>query len=427
MITPNDRPIGYFFLVAAICLLITEPSIAQIYKWTDEKGQIHFSDSKPEQATENKSFIALEDEKPTEMTVLNARDPSRAARPLLIAPPILPWSEYASGFIQAKQKKNIGLYHFGESCVSPTAMILPDALERHAGLFLSEPAIAGLVIEALRKKDYRGYWRPTKSGPTRQQFEDGLTIDMNVSSIKYQVCNKSSVHSYRTMSLDKFSSGSFSTKKVNMTVTWTVSNLKGDLLGKFTSSVKQISWQKDRSATQPFEWAIERALADLFSKKEFRSLLQDGYETPATNVQATDNSDSVSSLIEKSSEAYASLISKFASLTGFGNQAELSELLIIFQQIKTSSTQYYLDKGQWPDSLARIGIPADDYAASSDALKQIYTGADGAITMEVSESFGKNSMLEFRPNTSNNSIISWHCTSNISARDLPSSLECDPI
>jgi len=45
-----------YLIFLVLILIIADPSSAEIYKWTDEQGQIHFSDEKPE----NQEFKEVE-------------------------------------------------------------------------------------------------------------------------------------------------------------------------------------------------------------------------------------------------------------------------------------------------------------------------------------------------------------------------------
>lgn len=298
----------------------------------------------------------------------------------------------------------------------------------HARLFPSPAAIAGLMLETLRTNNYPGFWRPTKGYTTRQQFKDGININSRISEIKYQVCSKGSNRSYRNTALSKFTARDFQQKKVSMTIVWDISTTDGQTLGSFRSKVHENQWQKDKGHLKVFSRAFDQALSQLFSQKEFIALLHDGYRKPQVDRKDTDTSTADdSSLMDKSTSLYQTLRDKLVTYAGLSKQAQLSELLVIFQQIKVSTTQYYLSEGIWPESLQQVGLSSQDYVNNSDILGNIYTGADGTITMELSDALGQNAVMEFRPNTSKNTMISWQCASNMDRESIPPALKCGPL
>ena len=284
------------------------------------------------------------------------------------------------------------------------------------------------MTTTLHNNGYASFWRPGQSSDTGGKFKDAIKIDTRVTNMKYQVCSKIGSHTYRNTSISSFSYTSFAYKKVSMTATWTISNNSGAVLGAFSSRVNETMWQKDRGYLSVFTHAFDRALAQLFVNEEFLTLLHDGYTAPQLETASSDENTSVAeSLISQSSNFYDQIRGKFSAYAGFQKQAQLSEVLTTLQQVKSTTIQHYMDQGRWPSTLEQVGLSGESYASNSDIIDRLYTGGNGAITAELNKSFGEDSMMILRPRVSRNSVISWHCTSNIKAEHLPSSLDCGPL
>ena len=95
------------------------------------------------------------------LQTLKAREPSKLARPIMIRPPKLPWGDGDTNIV-GDQAEHVGLYHFGSACVSPTAMVLPDALIRHPRFFPTAHTIGYEVVRTLDKKNYKALWHPVQ-------------------------------------------------------------------------------------------------------------------------------------------------------------------------------------------------------------------------------------------------------------------------
>jgi len=402
---------------------------AQMYKWTDADGQVHFSDSKPSDAQNGSSLQVLDKAKPPLTTVasLKARAPSKLARPIMIRPPKLPWGEGDTNIV-SDQIEHVGLYHFGEACVSPTAMVLPDALIRHPRLFPTAHTVGYEVVQTLHKKNYNALWHPTHKTLNKERFRDGIVIDFRISKMKYQVCYKSKTRNYRNTSIGKLTERKFTYKKLGLTAVWDVSKPNGEPIASFTSKVNGRAWAADSGYALTFATTLDRALAQLFGQSEFQALLYDGYEAPPTNANETPAEEGVlESIMGRSNSLFLSVQEQIAAYTGFSKQAKLSEVFAITQQVKTRMAEHYMTNDVWPGSLQQLGLSSSSFAASSNILNAIYTGIDGTITLELSDSYGEQPLIEFRPSVSVHSMLSWQCASNLSPELLPASLECEAI
>lgn len=402
---------------------------AQMYKWTDANGQVHYSDNKPSNSQNDKSLQVLDNAKSPSTTTatLKAREPSKLARPIMIRPPKLPWGDGDTNIV-GDQAEHVGLYHFGSACVSPTAMVLPDALIRHPRFFPTAHTIGYEVVRTLDKKNYKALWHPVHKNLNRERFHDGIVIDIRIPKLKYQVCYKSKTRNYRNTSINKLTEDKFTYKKLALTAVWDVSTANGEPLASFTTKVNGRAWIHDSGYASTFARTLDRALAQLFSQTDFQALLYDGYEGPLPEPNNRSAEESVlESIMDRSNSLFLSVQQQVAAYAGFSKQAKLTEVFAITQQVKTRMTEHYMTHDLWPGSLEQLGISSSSYAADSDILDAIYTSIDGTITMELSDSYGEEPLIEFRPNVSVNSMLSWHCASNLSPDLLPASLECEAL
>ena len=128
-----DRPLPIYILL--LFALLPFQASAELYRWVDENGKTHFSDSPPnanaeatqlnEQTNNNSEVQAvnLAHRYPTQL------DGSHSTRTVVVTDVALSWEPKSQA--DRDRKFSIGRYFFGRGCASPTAMVLPDAKSMH--------------------------------------------------------------------------------------------------------------------------------------------------------------------------------------------------------------------------------------------------------------------------------------------------------
>jgi len=147
---------------------------AQLYKWVDEKGKIHYSDKEPGEETSTK--VIPRDQ--------NSGGQYQQASTTTARPVIRPYEKTARKLhlldirylwkseSHVNETTKIGVYHTGKACTSRGAMNTPDIFVYHKSLFPSEAdltyrinkIINGLDYDSERTEKYRLLGRLKKTG-----------------------------------------------------------------------------------------------------------------------------------------------------------------------------------------------------------------------------------------------------------------------
>ena len=107
-------------------------------------------------------------------------------------------------------------------------------------------------------------------------------------------------------------------------------------------------------------------------------------------------------------------------------RAQMSEALILADGQKGAVTEYYADKGVFPDSNASAGIAADS-DISGKYVAQVAVGTSGVITatMKASQVAAgiTSTTLSLTP-TASSGAVKWACTSSAQNKYVPAA--CRP-
>jgi len=103
-------------------------------------------------------------------------------------------------------------------------------------------------------------------------------------------------------------------------------------------------------------------------------------------------------------------------------RAKVSEGMSLAAGAKAAVTEYYQDKGSFPDSNSKAGLPPDTQITGNNVQK-VTVGSGGVITITY-KGGGSNlngKTITLTP-TDNNGSVSWKCAAGtLAAKYLPSS------
>ena len=121
------------------------PAQAQMYKWVDENGKVHFSDKKPTHhgATAQPLSSSANQQAERDFIIPKDRTPivrpfESAARSLYIADMAYAWKLDTLN----RSKYDVGSYHVDATCISRGSMTLPDAYLNHKSFFPDESRLS---------------------------------------------------------------------------------------------------------------------------------------------------------------------------------------------------------------------------------------------------------------------------------------------
>ncbi len=97
----------------------------------------------------------------------------------------------------------------------------------------------------------------------------------------------------------------------------------------------------------------------------------------------------------------------------YTKRSHVSEGLSLAGAAKMGVSEYYADKGEWPDNNAKVGL-ATGASITGNAVKKVAVGASGVITITYNTKVTNNATLIMKPTDSNGSV-KWDCTDTATA------------
>ena len=252
--------------VLALLALFSLPGQAQLYKWVDEDGNVHYSDKVPEGTkgaqvtTSQGAGNAPKAQQSTAKPII--RPYEKTARRLHILDTRYRWKREA----ESNQTTKIGVYHVGKGCVSRGAITTPDAFIHHKSFFPSErrmtksinKVILGLDYEAEQTDRYRLLDRLKKTG--------GLSLHAEIVEMKIKTCAPNIRQNERLLPVEEIRASRFYRNKVSLQVQWQVrDNRDQDVIYETVTAGSYNGWHQQADPHNAISDALEAATLQLFT------------------------------------------------------------------------------------------------------------------------------------------------------------------
>jgi hypothetical protein len=318
-------------ILALLALSLTSPDgHAQLYKWVDENGKIHYSDKEPDKKAESKVI-----EQDQAGGAQNPRTSSVSSKPI-----IRPYEKTARKLhlldtrylwkseSQVNQTSKVGVFHSGKGCISRGAMNTPDVFVYHKSLFPSEAdlthrinkVINGLDYDAERTEKYRLLGRLKKTG--------GLSLHAEIIDMDFKTCAPGIRKSERLKRMENISAHRFTKHRVKLQVSWQLrSNRDQDIIYETSTAGSFNGWSHSTSSRTAIGNALESAVLTLFSEQDFIARIL--VEEDASGIEDLDYASlkPISSDQETRSRKLHLLANGKDWIKGKDAQAEIGQLL----------------------------------------------------------------------------------------------------
>lgn len=256
-----------------LVLFITPPVNADLFKWVDEDGKIHYSDSAPGDQVKA-DIIPLEKESGPQSEFFQQSSAKKAiirpyektARKLHLLDTLYMWKRES----EIETTSKIGAYHAGKGCTSRGAMTMPDVFIHQKNLFPRESdlvnrirkVVNGLDYDSERTKKYDLIRRLKKSG--------GLSLHSEVIEMDFNTCAPNLRKSERLGPITEVSTGRFRKHRIKLKILWTLkSNRDQNIVYETITEGRYNGWHKESSSTEAILGATESATLMLYTDKEF--------------------------------------------------------------------------------------------------------------------------------------------------------------
>jgi hypothetical protein len=400
---------------------------AELYKWVDDKGKMHYSDKKPveEGKTEVQSVKlskkALSTDEPMVKAII--RPYERSARKLLLLDTTYGWRRNVE---QAKDKK-IGVYYAGKACLARGAMKFPEVFTRHKSFFPTETDITYRIKKIIQSLDYKA--QKTNRYKLLKQLESsgGLSLHSDFVDLDFDTCAPSKDKFSKIKELSQISDYQFTKHRVKVKIRWQLKTRRDQqLIYETTTRGYYDGWHDSSLPREALFSAVENSTLKLFSDQDFINKIlviesvPDGLESPKDSIQSDVSPQSMPTSDPDSNQVSA----KF---NPYIVKAKLASALSEITQLKVGMTEYFYTHAKWPANLTDLGL-SESMFSNSKTISDVIFQSDGSLVAELRNLFGEDKFLRMTPVLYPSGIAgisSWECSSNLQAQFLP--LQCEAI
>jgi len=351
---------------------------AEIYTWTDELGQVHFSDQKDA----GKSNV-----KQVEVAAIGLpRFPYTRYQPLPVKPGQSARSlELAPLRYNLPQNHKLGYYYHGKDCVSPQLMVWGEWREQYPQGLPKDAKVIATLWQSLKQLGYQGTEQTVLGGSKKVLIvPEVVELEVNACVTEVKVGANPDYHAW-----------SFNQANARVKVNWQL--YSGDqeemLLSQITLGVSG-DVASNLMMADAVRSSIEESLNNLLSQPQVAERLVEGAEKPGLLQQ-------LSALLQRKSAGNARLAQVMAAIT----------------PLKVVLLEYYQMEGRWPRSFREVGIDPDSLHQSG-IIKGIELEPNGSLWVDISPGFSQGDYLRFFAQPAMGGMaINWKCASSLDATE----------
>ena len=410
-----------FSILVTLFIIVTFSSAvnAELYKWVNDEGKTHYSDTTPKVKKHN---VIIPDVSPSQ----RAFDRNTENKPI-----ILPYGMssrkilLSQGIYQWKQnnqhRKKLGVYYLGQFCSSRGAIFAANLYTDHPRFLPNEHGIPDVIKVALKKLGYDGHISQIFDLQERIQSLNGLYLKAELLELDLHTC--APTHSLRhTISPKKIPWSNFTKNRASVSIRWQLINdMNQPAVYETITKGYYDNWDNNKKAFSTINQALEIAVNNLFSDHKFIDLI--------TTTETKPKPDRVILKTEEESWWQSVLPEMGNSIGQFMNnqyamRAKVAGILSEASSLKVSSIEYYMINGDWPRIVQDLRLN-DRLFESHKLISGIKLDNDGSFTLQLRESvFGPSRILRMTPDTRSYEQgsalgIDWECSSNLSVEVLP--------
>ncbi len=245
---------------------------ADLYKWIDENGKVHYSDkiTDKNKGAKHKS-IDLKKGKTASLNQQMAgkaiiRPYEKTARTLHLLDTVYHWKKNS----EVGRSFKLGAYHSGKACTSRGAIKIPDVLIHHNNLLPNEKNLTRHAVQVINGLDYQAIRTQRYELIKKLRQTGGLSLHSEVIELNIQTCAPNARYGKAIFQPEKISSSSFTKNRIKLKVKWQLkSNRDQNLVYTIETRGVYNGWNKHTSANKAIQLAIESALVTLFSDRDF--------------------------------------------------------------------------------------------------------------------------------------------------------------
>lgn len=433
---PKHRSI--FIIALSLSAWLVQESYADMFKWVDDKGNVHYSDKQPESKAHNSRKITSE-EPPGQIANRKANQKTAIAlshgnlsRHILIPEIQYSWKKPSSSQVGAK----LGAYFVGQLCSPRGPIRNPEVYASHPSFFPGKLSLARSVNKVVKSLGYDSAAVLSQDLSTRLDPDTGVVINAEIDSIDIQTCAPLN-NSRRYLDARDIGAYSFKKNRVKVSIRWQLKRGNdGEILIETQSDGYFDEWKSKNSVAATINKAVENATTSLMANEllvaqlsltsaEYADMTR-GKTRPGQEAQTPQNPLTNFIPFLRTGKGTNSIHRKIQANTIL--QSQLASVLAEISSVKVMLVQQYMQEGQWPLNKEAIGLNSSMFA-SHKQIADLKVRYDGSIHVDLRQDiFGDNKILQLTPNmdayeNGQSMNINWTCISNLDTAVLPKSCE----
>ena len=258
-------------LLLAMILLLALPVQAELFKWVDEEGNIHYSDKKPDDDVESSQIKEKKPETEFQPATSMAGKPiirpyEKTSRRLHLLDTRYFWKKES----EVNRSNKLGAYLVGKGCSSRGAISTPDALINHRSLFPDESRLASRINRVIKGLDYEAEKTDKYRLLERLKKTGGLSLHSEIIELELTSCAPNLRKSERHAKVGSISAHRFTRHRVKLMLAIELrSNRDQDVVFETVVQGSYNGWNQRVSGQEAIETALESAVLTLFSDRSF--------------------------------------------------------------------------------------------------------------------------------------------------------------
>jgi hypothetical protein len=418
---------GHLLVLVLLLMPVVPGNVhAELYKWVDEQGTVHYSDEDPKKNVKSKTTIDPE-------ATRHQKAEQRANAKTAILLPNQKNSRYivlSNVDYQWKQPKHsskktkLGAYFIGQHCSPRGPIESPAVYPVHGNFFPSEFSLALSMNNFIARLGYRGGIATRQDIGNRLRRSSGVYLKAEIIDLELEVCAPVR-DSKRYLDPHKLRARKFTKNRAKLSVRWKMFQdlAQAPIFDRISNGYVD-NWSARSGVNATLKQAFENAAVNLFADQGFvAQLLVDGEPQQPAPRSFASNTGTQPGLTGSSG---GSITNKLGSDMMF--KARLAQVMGEVSSVKVYMMEHYMSEGSWPLTKEEIGL-SDSMFDRHPYISGLTVKYDGSINVELNSiEFGTNRILKLVPDTeayrNHRSLgMEWKCFCNLPRHLLPGSCE----
>jgi hypothetical protein len=399
----------FALILSTTGLFVTVQSHAEIYKWTDAQGKVHYSDKKIADSAQAQDLNlgTMPDAKSVASGTAIRYQNTRPS--LYILRGEIAFDQLAT----LRNPTNFAYFYFGGDCVSPTAASYEEYIKRYRNSLPRSYEIFRDEGDIFRKNKYRnqgtGYAIDNPRSVTDEEGNPPVKLHIDIVDMRINACIQRLQKTTVSGNLDKISGYNFDKANVWLQLRATLSTFNDDVV-LLNTIIEGAADQVDGFSGNISKLTIaayEQAITNLLATPQFTELV-----TPKSKIQTIN----VSTTEPPAPAEEGGMLNRLADKFLFNSikKSKLAETLSLVNPVRFSIVQYYADTGKWPSSFSDIDLNASELQ-QKDLIDSAELRLGGVLHIRLAKStFGDNEILQLIPKSAmGGQTINWECRTSL--------------